>query len=288
MGELTVFRPGLQAQIQDQGRTGLAYYAIPTSGPLDGYSADLANVLLGNDAKAALIECHFVAPTLRFDSDATICLTGASLKWTLDGRRLKRNRTYQVSVGSQLSGQAAKRGCRAYIGIRGEMKTERTFGSAACYAAAGFGGNEGRILAVGDKIFWKETAPWNAYMALDISGKKWNRSSVRILPGPEFLWLTAECQRALTNTEFCITSDSNRMGAKLTGPRLSVGEKCLSHSMPVLPGMIQLPPSGHPIVVLQDGQTTGGYPRIGYIPQAELCRLNQVRPGDSFRFEMAE
>ena len=208
MGELTVIRPGLQAQIQDQGRTGLAYFAIPTSGAMDRYSADLANVLLGNVAEAALIECHFVAPTLRFESAATICLTGASMKWSIDDRRIKRYRTYNVSAGSVLSGQAAKRGCRAYIGIRGEMKTERTFDSAACYAAAGFGGNEGRVLAVGDKICWDETVSWNAEVALNIPGKKLLRSSVRVLPGPEFSWLTAECQWAMTNTRFCIASDT--------------------------------------------------------------------------------
>lgn len=288
MGELTVIRPGLQAQIQDQGRPGLAYYAIPASGPLDRHSADLANVLLGNDAEAALIECHFVAPTLRFESDATLCLTGASMKWSLDGRRIKRLRTHQVSAGSVLSGQAAKQGCRAYIGICGEIQTQRTFGSASCYATAGFGGNDGQVLAAGDQICWSESETLNADFVLNVSQKKFVSSRIRILPGPEYSWLTAGSMEAFRSSSFQLTPDSNRMGAKLTGPVLSVGDKVLDDSVPVLPGMIQLPPSGHPIVVLQDGQTTGGYPRIGYVPQAELSRLNQVRPGDSFRFEMVE
>lgn len=287
MGELTVIRPGLQAQIQDQGRRGLAYYAIPTSGPMDRYSADLANVLLGNNATAAVIECHFVAPTLRFESAATICLTGASMKWTIDDRRIKRYRTHHLSAGSVLSGQAAKRGCRAYIGIGGEIKTQRTFRSAACYAAAGFGGNNGSVLAAGDRVRWSETESRVADVAVRVSRSKLVPNKIRILQGPEHSWLTTESAEHFASDDFQMTSASNRMGAKLIGPVLSVHGQVLN-SVPVLPGMIQLPPSGHPIVVLQDGQTTGGYPRIGYIPQAQLSQFNQVRPGDSFGFEIVK
>ena len=285
MGELTVIRPGLQAQIQDQGRTGMAYYAIPTSGAMDRYSADLANVLLGNAAEAALIECHFVAPTLRFESDAIICLTGSSMKWTINDRKVKRQRTHQVLAGSVLSGEAAKRGCRAYIGIQGSIETERTFGSASCYAAAGFGGNEGRVLSVGDHICWNETESAYREIALSVGQRALIQNTIRFLPGPEYSWLTEESQRAITNSDFHITAHSNRMGAKLNGPVLSAHEKTLSDSVPVLPGMIQLPPSGHPIVVLQDGQTTGGYPRIGYVPQAQLSQFCQLTPTDFFSFQ---
>lgn len=288
MGELTVIRPGLQAQIQDQGRRGLAYYAIPCSGPMDRYAADLANVLLGNDSTAPFIECHFVAPTLRFESDATICLTGASMKWKVDDRRIKRLRTHRVSAGSVLSGNAAKRGCRAYLGICGDIETERTFGSASCYTTAGFGGNHGRVLTTGDQIRWSEWEPLTAHIALDISQKTLIQSPIRMLPGPEYGWLTAESQQAFSNSCYRITPASNRMGARLNGSVLSVAGKTLNDSVPVLPGMIQLPPSGQPIVVLQDGQTTGGYPRIGYIRESELSRFTQCRPGDPFRFEVEE
>ena len=115
-GQLTVLRSGMLTLVQDQGRPGLAYFAIPASGALDSNAADLANVLLGNPEDAAVIECHFVAPTLRFDTDATICLTGADLGWQIDGRRVSRDQTIRISSGSQLSGGKAVDGCRAYIG----------------------------------------------------------------------------------------------------------------------------------------------------------------------------
>lgn len=285
MGELTVVKPGLQAQIQDQGRPGLAFYAIPKSGPLDGPSADLANVLLGNEQIASVIECHFVPPTLRFESTATICLTGAAMGWTINGRPVKRFRTIPVSSGSLLSGEAAKEGCRAYIGVRGFIETERTYGSAACCETAGFGGNHGRALKAGDRIRWSEAQPLVADVAVDIQTNHERKLGFRLIPGPEFEWLDQKSQRAVFESTFQVTASSNRMGARLAGPVLSSNGRVLDHSVPVLPGMIQLPPSGQPIVVLNDGQTTGGYPRIGYLPGSQLGAFCQCTIGENFSFK---
>lgn len=285
MGELTVVKSGLQAQIQDRGRPGLAFYAIPKSGPLDGPSADLANVLLENDPTAPVIECHFVPPTLRFETAATICLTGATMNWMIDGQPVNRFRTLPVSAGSRLSGKVGEDGCRAYIGIRGFLETERTYGSAACCVTAGFGGNGGRTLSAGDRIQWNEIEPLAADVSLDAQTNRKRRSVFGLVLGPEFEWLDQESQHLLFESSFRITTSSNRMGARLSGPVLTTNGRAMAHSVPVLPGMIQLPPSGNPIVVLNDGQTTGGYPRIGYLPQSELNMFNQLRPNVKFRVE---
>ena len=148
MGKLTVTQPGMQTQIQAAGRHGLAFYAIPPSGPLDPPAASLANELLENYVESPTIECHFVPPTLRFETDAVICLTGADMQWTVDNQPVDRFRTLEVSHGSLLSGRSAQDGCRAYIGVHGYIETSETFGSAACHALAGFGGNDGRVLAL--------------------------------------------------------------------------------------------------------------------------------------------
>lgn len=281
---LTVLSPGLQTLLQDHGRRGLAFYAIPRSGPLDPQSADLANALLCNPPSAAVIECHFVPPTLRFDSPASICLAGADMQWSIDERPVKRQAVLTIEAGSVLTGSPAGDACRGYIAIAGAFETERTFGSAACYPLANFGGNGGRPLAAGDTLRWH--SPSEPVAPLEFA-QKVNKSAediLELLAGPEFHWLTPESQSKLVAKSFTITPDSNRMGARLTGPKLSTGDNTLADSVPLLPGMVQLPPSGQCIVVLQDGQTTGGYPRIGYIAERELCRFNQIPLGREFRF----
>ena len=134
------------AMVQDRGRTGLAYFAIPRSGAMDLSSADLANTILGNSPQSPVIECHFAAPTIRFNSAATICLTGANMQWRIDGQKAARDRTIEIQSGSELTGTAAKKGCRAYIGIGGEIKTTTNFESSACYMPGNLGGNEGLSL----------------------------------------------------------------------------------------------------------------------------------------------
>ncbi|NNJ26212.1 putative protein YbgK [Planctomycetes bacterium LzC2] len=106
-------------------------------------------------------------------------------------------------------------------------------------------------------------------------------------PGPEYDWLTPTAQNDLKNGEFRVSPHSDRMGARLEGPTLALRDSALADSVPVLPGMIQLPPSGRPIVLLQDGQTAGGYPRIGYLPTAEVDRLAQIPPRRPFRFRFS-
>lgn len=287
MGELTVIRPGMLTQLQDQGRPGLAYFAIPRSGPLDRYSAELGNALLGNKPSAAVIECHFVSPILRFETSAAVCLTGASMNWTLNGQTVHTNRTLRIPADGILEGGQAVDGCRAYLSIQGSIQTQRTFGSAACCQMAGFGGNSGRPLATGDQIHWQEATDSPADFEL-ISAPIFqpNNSPLKLVPGPEFDWLTASSQRSLQNEKFQVTADGNRMGVRLAGPVLSTKDQTLSNSVPVLPGMLQLPNSGQPIVVLPDGQTTGGYPRIAILPEAQRIRLCQMPPRTWIQFEL--
>jgi len=284
---LTVLAPGLQTLLQDEGRTGLAFYAIPSSGPLDPHSADLANALLCNPPSAPILECHFVPPRLRFESPASICLAGAHMQWTIDGRPVKRQAVLNIEAGGVLAGSPASEACRGYIAIAGEIQTERTFGSAACYPLAAFGGNQGKPLAAGDIVCWQPPSEPIAPLQFAQKSNEPAENMLELMVGPEFDWLTPKSRTKLLAEPFAITPDSNRMGARLAGPKLSTGDRALNDSVPLLPGMVQLPPSGHCIVVLQDGQTTGGYPRIGYIAPNELARFNQIPLGREFGFAIA-
>ena len=280
---LTFKRTGMLAMVQDRGRTGLAYFAIPRSGAMDLSSADLANTILGNSPQSPVIECHFAAPTICFNSAATICLTGANMRWRINGDKVARDRTIEVQPGSELTGAAAKKGCRAYIGISGEIQTTTNFGSSACYMPGNLGGNEGRPFSAGDQLFWSQ--PGEPTFSLKINIKSAPSDDPLVLVrGPEFDLLDEGSQQALFADSFQITTSSDRMGARLAGPKLSSATKQLGDSVPLLPGMIQLTPEGQCIVVLQDGQTTGGYPRIGYLGNKAVQRLNQTKIGHPFCF----
>jgi antagonist of KipI len=254
---------------------------------MDFTSAELANTIVGNVPGAPVMECHLVAPRIRFESDATICLTGANMNWHIDNLRVERNRTISIAKGSVLDGSTAVTGSRGYIAIRGEIETSHSFGSASTYTPAGLGGNHGRSLTREDRLQWikSDSEPFPIHVEIESVAKS---PEFELEPGPEFDWMEKESIVALCDNEFRITSQSDRMGARLDGPTLSLGGKRLADSVPLLPGMVQLTPDGKCIVVLQDGQTTGGYPRIGYLDESAVERLNQTKIGQSFRFRITD
>ncbi len=282
MNCLEVIRPGLMSTLQDGGRQGLAFYAIPASGPMDCASAQLANLLVGNPLDATLIECNVTPPRLLFRQSTRIGLTGAEMRWQIDQQPAPLNRTLSVSAGSQLWGEPAARGMRGYVAIAGTIETTRSFGSSACYALAQLGGNGGRPLSAGDVVCWQTGGPDEIVIELRSAAVANDPIVIEAIYGPEFDSLLAESQLLLTDRDFSVTSQSNRMGARLHGPMLETSRGLLD-SLPVLPGMIQLLPSGQCIVVLRDGQTTGGYPRIAYLPGRSLDKFSQLRFQQPFR-----
>ncbi len=275
MSHIEVIQAGLLTTLQDGGRSGLAFFAIPASGPLDRVAAQTANVLVGNAPQATLLECNFTPPRLLFDQAATLCLTGADMQWHIDQHPIVRYRTLGIAAGSVLSGKPAVQGSRSYIALAGDIETTRSFGSTACYALAELGGNSGRPLRAGD-IIATIPAPVACHVELSLPVAPSAPSVIEVLCGPEFDRLLPESKRLLEVSHFQIAPDSNRMGARIHGPPLAAREGLLD-SVPVLPGMVQLLPSGSCIVVLQDGQTTGGYPRIAYLPSLSLDYFNQLR-----------
>jgi len=267
--------------IQDLGRKGLAYYAIPTSGVMDQNAAQLANQLIGNEPSHPIIECTSIAPTLSFLSDAIIAITGAEANWVLNKKKIKTYQLILIKKGDTLSGKQLTNGLRSYIAIKGQIKSQIVYGSASCYLNAGIGGHAGRLFQKGDIIEWEDSTTLIPEIIFqknsDIPQK------IKTYPGPEYDSLTPESKVLLKTSSFMVSPNSNRMGARLTGAKLQCSTERLLHSVPVFPGVIQLPPSGQPIVVLQDGQTTGGYPRILYIPLTELNRFNQIPINIPFR-----
>ncbi len=275
MGSLEIVKAGMMTSIQDLGRKGLAYFAIPTSGVMDQNAAKIALLLLNKKEDSPLIECTSSAPEIKFNNDTRIVITGADFNWKLNNEKINRNAIIAIKKDDILKGQFAKDGLRGYIAIDGELEIEKIYDSFSTYTNAKIGGFEGRLLRKGDVLKWKDAN-------FPFSEKK----IVPIKEGPEFNFLTKKSVELLTLNIYKIGIDSNRMGVRLEGTKLESPSYQLENSLPVLPGFIQLPPSGKPIIVLQDGQTTGGYPRIAYVQEQYLPELNQIPLGGEFQFKL--
>jgi antagonist of KipI len=275
MGSFEIIKAGMMTSIQDLGRKGLAYFAIPTSGVMDKSAARIALLILHKNENSPLLECTSSAPEIKFNDETRIVITGADFNWKLNNDPINRNSILSVKKNDILKGNFSKDGLRGYIALGGDLEIEKVYDSFSTYTNAKLGGFQGRLLRKGDILKWKNT--------------NFVFSKNKIIPikkGPEFNLLSEESMELLTSNIYKIGIDSNRMGVRLEGKKLNNTNFQLENSVPVLPGFIQLPPSGLPIIVLQDGQTTGGYPRIAYIQDQYLSELNQIPLGGGFQFQL--
>ncbi len=275
MPSLEILKPGLLTSIQDIGRQGLSFFAIPRAGVLDQNAAQIALLLLNLPMDHPLIECTSIAPHIQFNDAARIAISGADFNWKLNDAAVHPNQVLHVNEGDILRGQFAKQGLRGYIAIDGALRINKMYNSFATYLPAKMGGYQGRTLQKGDILEWEEQpAPQDGIV------------SISVLPGPEFNWLSNAAKDELREVVYVVSADSNRMGLRLKGTTLTASSYQLQNSAPVLPGFIQLPPSGQPIIVLQSGQTTGGYPRILYLRPNDLPMLNQIPLGGKLRLNL--
>ena len=290
MIKLDVIKAGMYTTIQDAGRSGMMFYGVPISGYMDGVSARYANALVGNRLDLALMEMTYQGGTFRFNGHAKIALTGADLRWQIDDLLAPLNRCIEIKPGQVLNGTYTQAGLRGYLAINGVMQHINThFNSSATYEYARFGGLDGRALLNGDEIVIDPGQPSDFNHDFRPILTPLDCKIICCLPGPDYQSLSKESKKKLKDISFRIGHDSNRMGARLEAEsKLYMNEAYVQQSNPLLPGTIQLLPSGQLITVLQDGQTTGGYPRILYIPPIDLDAFNQIRPGRNFRLKIDE
>ncbi len=284
MLEVKTIKAGMFSSIQDGGRKGLSYYAIPPSGFMDRTSAQRANILVGNKKNAPLIEMTYIGGTFQFSEDAVIALTGANMQFEFDESPLKMNQTILVKKDSILKCKYAINGVRAYLAINGDWQIPKIYKSTSTYTYAQIGGLNGSALQKDDTIYIQS-------QITSINIIQWKQSinykiinKIPLQKGPEWYFLKNEDN---LQGEFSISPQSNRMGAILSGNKINIDILDTFPSQAVFPGVVQCTPSGKLIVVLQDGQTTGGYPRVGIIPKKALDIFNQLRIGQGFRFEIS-
>lgn len=283
---LEVLRPGLQTTVQDVGRRVRAL-GVPGGGAADPVALRLANALVGNPADAAALEITLAGPTLRFGSEALVALCGAPFEAALEGQPFPPERAVTVQGGQTLTLGGTARGMRAVLAVRGGLDGQEVFGSRSTDLRSGFGGLEGRALRAGDHLTWAPLPPVippRAFLAPDLLTPTGPDVTLRVLPTPE---ATPGLLAALTQRDFTVSGQADRMGVRLSedvpAPR-DPGRI----SLPNVPGAVQLPPDGRPILLLPDAGTHGGYPTPLIVASVDLPRLGQLRPGDRVRFRVGE
>jgi len=286
---MQIIKSGLLTTIQDNGRFGYRHLGIPQSGVVDSRAQSHANWLVGNPPDAPVLECSFYGAVFRFEQPQIIALTGADMNAQLNDRPCEMYRSIEVQSGNTLTLAYARTGTRSYVAVQGLPDIEQLMGSYSTYVSGGFGGFRGRALQLGDTLTWKNERPKNPnrilaeYLRPHFSIKK---NIIRIVRGPEWKHLSTASQKAFEKATYEVHINSNRMGIRLLGKPLKLKEKFSMISSATLPGTMQLPANGQPIVLMQDGQTTGGYARIGKVVEADLGRLAQIEPKGSLHFRM--
>lgn len=285
---ITIIKPGFFSTIQDEGRFSQQQYGIIVSGAMDPLSYKIGNILLQQGMEAS-IEITLVGPTLRFDVDAVIALTGADFSPLLNDEPCPMWRPVAVKAGSILKCQAAKNGARGYIGVKQGIQVPTVLGSHSTYLKAKFGGFEGRPLQKGDVLpISSSTNTPSKYFAnyqefITFS----NDVTIRVTLGTEWEAFTSESQDLFTSIPFTLTKDADRMGYRLQNEQKLeriIKEDLISEAVTF--GTIQVPPNGQPIILMVDRQTTGGYPKIAQVIRADLPKLAQLQPMSTIRFEI--
>jgi biotin-dependent carboxylase-like uncharacterized protein len=279
---LQILRAGPLATVQDLGRSAWRDRGISRCGALDELALGWGNLLVGNPADAAGLEFTLGPASLRFDADCCVAVTGTDADASLDGQPLRPWWRRRVRAGQTLKLAAPHERMRSYVAISGGIALTRELGSCSTDLKAGFGGLDGRALRDGDRLPLDPPATLPA-RAVGLRPPDWD-ATLRVLPGPEHEEFAPASRETFWRTGWQVTPQSNRMGYRLAGPVLvrEHGAELASHG--VLPGVIQVPPSGQPIVLLADAQTTGGYPKIGVVIRADLWKLAQLRLGAMLRF----
>ena len=284
---ITVLRPGLFTTIQDAGRWGYQHLGVPVSGPMDTASHRLANALLGNLPDAATLEATIIGPELRFEQDATIAITGADLQPMLEGTPLVMGSVVRCAAGSVLRFGNRRAGARAYVAVDGGIGVPPVLGSRATHVMSGLGGVAGRALRGGDRVPLLDRQPSAGGTARDRRIHEGGSVRLRVMAGPQSEYADPLALQGLQETRFIVSPQSDRMGYRLTGSALPTrkdsGEMI---SDATVMGAVQVPPSGQPILLMADRQTTGGYPQIAVVITADLPLAAQLVPGDSIQFEL--
>jgi len=294
-----VIKKGLETSVQDYpGRIGTLNLGFPPSGPMDSWSFRLANVLVENEPGAAALECQFLGPTLKFNSDRIIAITGANMSPKINGTPVPLWESLEVKKDQVLEMSFATVGARSYIAFSGGINTTPWLGSRSTFHKAGVGGIEGKAIQEGQIIPLNKSKSVagrkikkNSIPVIS-TNKKW---SVEVVKGPNDDWVDEKGHKMFLNSDWKVQSKSDRTGYRLDGPKWSFTKKAthkglehgtfpsniIDQGYPV--GAINL--AGQtPIILVNDGPSMGGFIVPYTVPSASFWKLGQAKPGDRFNF----
>lgn len=292
---IDILQSGGLTTVQDAGRYAQGRIGISRAGALDRLALTVGNRLLGNPPDAAALE--ILLPPFRLQVDATtdIAVTGAGGRLFVGDKRLAPWSRITLNAGEALTLEPPLVGQAIYVCVSGGIPVPEVLGSRSTDLKFAFGGHEGRPLASGDRFEVPAStvplrpctvAPPEMATRLVSAERDVDSATVlRFLPGMEWERLGEERQRRMIESEWRVSRQSNRIGFRLEGEPMPFEQPIEMLSYGVLPGLIQLPPAGEPIVLLRDAQTVGGYPRLGVVIEQELRRLAQTPAGQRVRFQ---
>ena len=281
---LTVLASGLLATVQDRGRSGFAAIGVPRSGAADAAAAGLANRLVGNDVAAAVLEVTAGGLRIRTERTVLVAVTGAVAVVTVDGRPAPFGAPLTLAPGAVLALGVPPVGLRTYVAVRGGIDVPPVLGSRSTDTLSGLGPAP---LAPGDRLPVGDLAGEEPFVDVAPVRPPSSAPVLRVLPGPRRDWLDPAAWSALTTELWTVTADSNRVGLRLAGPELTRTRTDELPSEGLVPGAVQVPPDGAPVLFLADHPVTGGYPVLAVVATADLGAAAQLRPGDSLRFRPA-
>ncbi len=294
-----ILRAGPLASVQDPGRFGHRRIGVGSGGALDPFAARVANLLVSNDVTAALIEVTLGNFRIRFTDERVIAWCGGAFPVQIGQDKISAGHAFLVRAGDELVTGAPQIGCRMWLAISGGIDVPFVLGSRSTDMRAAFGGFNGRALHDGDDLPLGEvTAPARAHMKTMrekrlsswSAPREWISTAtrypkLRLTRGADWDRFNTSTQEALMSGKFTVTPEVDRMGVRLDGPELKRIEASDLLSEAVVPGTIQVPPSGKPILLSGDCQTIGGYPKIAHVITVDLPIVAQLRTGDEVRFQ---
>ena len=285
-----VLDPGILTTVQDLGRFGFSQVGVPPSGALDLFSLRVGNLLVGNDEGEAGLETAIMGLKLKAKREVVIAITGGDLFPTLNGESLEMWRSHLLVEGDILAFKGVRQGCRAYLCLRGGVAVPKVMGSKSTFLSGKFGGFAGRALKEGDVLHVTDLptplegigvclpSDWIPVFEKEVT--------IRVVPGPQDHHFTTLGFQTFRSSFYQVTAKSDRMGIRLEGLKIErrpdVEESIISESL--IPGSIQVPSDGKPMIILNE-LVTGGYTKIATIISTDLPKAAQLKPGDRVRFK---
>ncbi|WP_034922917.1 biotin-dependent carboxyltransferase family protein [Gillisia sp. CAL575] len=284
MAEIEVLHPGLYSSIQDLGRFNFRKFGVPLSGAMDSYSAKIANLILGNSIDKPVLEITQLGPKLKFLEASFISICGAQLSPKINDRVVLNNKLLQINKNDVLSFGKRNLGCRGYIGIEGGFISEKNMESYSWYRYI----TNFETLQKGMRLeyFSTKRQSFSINASAKIDSGYLEDLSIEVYEGPELNLLSLSQQKKILSMRFKVDNNNNRMAIQLQEPLVNSLKPIITG--PVLPGTVQLTPSGKLIVLMRDCQTTGGYPRVLQLSEEGINTMAQKVIGDEVSFALIE